>query len=123
MMYIYIALGGALGACLRYFLVQQSTIWFGKDFPYGILLVNVLGSCVIGAVMGYLHTYSGEYETLIKGGVTVGLLGALTTFSTFSYDTVQLLHLGQWTKAILNIGANVLICTACTWFAFSLFKG
>lgn len=123
MIYLFIALGGAIGACLRYFLVQQSIILLGKDFPYGVLIVNVIGALCIGSVLGYLENYTGPNALFIKQFVVIGLLGALTTFSTFSFDTVALLQIGEWTKAILNIGTNVILCTACTWLAFSFFKG
>jgi len=123
MIYLFIALGGALGACLRYFLVQQSILWLGKDFPYGVLIVNLIGAICIGSVLGYLETYKGINAPFIKQFVVIGLLGALTTFSTFSFDTVALLQIGEWTKAILNITSNVILCTTCTWLAFSFFKG
>ena len=123
MIYLFIALGGALGACLRYFLVQQSMLLFGKEFPYGVLIVNVIGALCIGSILGYLENYTGPNALFIKQFVVIGLLGALTTFSTFSFDTVALLQTGAWAKAILNIGTNVILCTACTWLAFSFFKG
>lgn len=123
MVYLFIALGGAIGACLRYFLVQQSTLLFGKDFPYGVLIVNVIGAVLIGSILGYLENYNGAYTQELKQFIVVGLLGAFTTFSTFSFDTVALFQLGEWVKAILNIGTNVILCTVCTWLAFSFFKG
>ena len=119
MTYLYIALGGAVGACLRYFLSQQALIWFGKEFPFGTLLVNVLGSLIIG----FLYTLIAQgYVQLIpwRTFIGIGFLGALTTFSTFSMDTLLLLQQGAWIKASLNILLNVFVCLFAAWVGSKL---
>ncbi len=121
MMYLFVAVGGALGACLRFFLVNQTHVILGKEFAYGTLLVNVIGSFCIGAIYAYLQN-SGMSETL-RALVVVGVLGSLTTFSAFSLDTVAFLQTSQWLKAILNISLNVTCCLAVTWLALHIFKG
>nr|WP_035014203.1 fluoride efflux transporter CrcB [Catenovulum agarivorans] len=117
--YVFIAIGGALGACLRYFLSQQALIWFGKEFPFGTLLVNVLGSLIIG----FFYTLIAQgYVQLIpwRTFVGIGFLGALTTFSTFSMDSLLLLQQGAWIKASLNILLNVFVCLFAAWIGSKL---
>ncbi|EWH10390.1 CrcB protein [Catenovulum agarivorans DS-2] len=119
MTYVFIAIGGALGACLRYFLSQQALIWFGKEFPFGTLLVNVLGSLIIG----FFYTLIAQgYVQLIpwRTFVGIGFLGALTTFSTFSMDSLLLLQQGAWIKASLNILLNVFVCLFAAWIGSKL---
>lgn len=117
--YLFIALGGALGACLRFFLSQQALIWFGKSFPFGTLLVNILGSALIGFLYTLIsHGY--VQPTPWKTFLGIGFLGALTTFSTFSMDTLLLLEQGSWVKAGLNIALNVLVCLIAVWLGSKL---
>ncbi len=97
MIWLYIAAGGAAGAVARYGLagwVQDRT---GFQFPWGTLVVNVLGSLLIGAALRYLEATPAAPE--VRALVTVGLLGAFTTFSTFSYETVGLLEEGALARA------------------------
>lgn len=122
MTYLFVAIGGALGACLRYFLINQTQLLMGKDFPYGTLLVNVVGSFCIGAIYAWL-THVSEFHAAVRPLIIVGLLGSLTTFSTFSFDTILLLQSSQWLKAGLNIILNVTCCLCVTWVALHIFKG
>ena len=105
---ILVALGGSIGAVLRYLLSIFMIQLFGSGFPFGTLLVNLLGSFLMGVVyaLGQLSHVSPE----IKALVGIGLLGALTTFSTFSNETLLLLQEGLWHKAILNVLLNVTLC-------------
>lgn len=122
MTYLLVAIGGAIGACLRYFLMNQTQLWLGKDFPYGTLLVNIVGSFCIGAIYAWLTQHM-ELTDTIRQLLIVGLLGSLTTFSTFSFDTITLLQSSQWFKAGLNISLNVTCCLCVTWVALHIFKG
>jgi CrcB protein len=122
MAYLFVAIGGALGACLRYFLINQTQLLMGKDFPYGTLLVNIVGSFCIGAIYAWLTSVS-EFHDAVRPLIIVGLLGSLTTFSTFSFDTVLLLQSSQWVKAGINIILNVTCCLCVTWVALHIFKG
>ncbi|MBB1361414.1 MULTISPECIES: fluoride efflux transporter CrcB [unclassified Shewanella] len=103
-----VALGGSIGAVLRYLLSIFMIQVFGSSFPFGTLLVNLLGSFLMGVVyaLGQLSHISPEIKALIG----IGLLGALTTFSTFSNETLLLLQEGLWQKAILNVLLNVTLC-------------
>ncbi|MCL1114126.1 MULTISPECIES: fluoride efflux transporter CrcB [Shewanella] len=105
---LLVALGGSIGAVLRYLLSIFMIQLFGSSFPFGTLLVNVMGSFLMGVVyaLGQLSHVSPEIKALIG----VGLLGALTTFSTFSNETLLLIQEGLWHKAVLNVLLNVTLC-------------
>lgn len=109
--WIAVAAGGAAGAVLRFAANDAITRAFGSGFPWGILSVNVLGSLV----MGVLYVLLSEQELLPepwRAGLTVGLLGAFTTFSTFSLQTVQLLEQGRGLAALSYCLASVTCCVA-----------
>lgn len=109
-----IMLGGALGALLRFWVSNGVYGLLGRNFPYGTLTVNVLGSFVIGVLAVYF-TQRELLASPLARGLIVGVLGAFTTFSTFSLDTVELLREGIWLKASLNIILNVLLCLLAVW--------
>lgn len=112
--YLYIALGGASGACLRFFLSQLIFQWFGKGFPFGTLVVNVLGSFSLGFLYSLIE--HGQMEAAMwRATVGIGFLGAFTTFSTFSVDTLYLLQQGLWVKGVLNLFLNTLGCLLAAW--------
>jgi fluoride exporter len=114
MIYVYIAIGGASGACMRFFLSQLVFQWFGKGFPFGTLLVNVVGSFSLGFLYSLIE--HGQMEaTLWRATIGIGFLGAFTTFSTFSVDTLYLLQQGLWLKGILNVLLNMLGCLLAAW--------
>ena len=108
-----IAIAGALGALGRYGLSSAACRLFGDGFPFGTLFVNTIGCFVIGFVM---HT---ALATDIipphwKVAMTVGFIGALTTFSTFSFETITLMEETAWTIAAGNIAANVMVGLGAT---------
>ncbi|GGD78133.1 fluoride efflux transporter CrcB [Lacimicrobium alkaliphilum] len=118
-LYMVIALGGAMGACLRYFISQLALQWFGKGFPFGTLAVNILGSCLLGVVYGLIESEAvagHPWRTFLS----IGFIGALTTFSTFSLDTLLLLQQGAWLKAGLNILLNLFACLLAAWLGIKL---
>jgi len=104
-----IAVGGALGALSRFWAVNLVSIWFEDDFPYGILIVNIVGSFLIGIVFVFLVE-----RTLVPGvwrsAVMVGFLGAFTTFSAFSLQTLGLLEAGRLIAASMYIASSVIMC-------------
>ena len=107
--YMLVFLGGGAGSLLRYLCGRfiPATL-FGSPFPNAILLVNVLASFILGALVGWVVQRSaGEEVRLLIG---VGFCGGLSTFSSFSYDTVVLLQSGRIGAALLNIGLNVVLC-------------
>ncbi|MRR37474.1 fluoride efflux transporter CrcB [bacterium] len=111
---VAIALFGALGCLARYLLSGWVYDLAGRGFPYGTLAVNVVGAFLIGLIMEF-----GLRTTLIpqelRVGLTIGFLGGLTTFSTFSYETFRLLEDGEFVTAAVNVLASVLVCLVCTW--------
>ncbi len=114
-----IAGGGALGAVLRFGMSNSVYRLFGRDFPYGTMAVNILGSLLMGLLFVLLverMVVSAEW----RSGLLVGLLGAFTTFSTFSFETLALFDAGAPLKALLNIIASIVLCLAATWLGMVL---
>jgi CrcB protein len=109
-----IALFCACGGLTRYYLSGWIYTLLGRSFPYGTLVVNVIGAYLIGLIME-LALRSTALSDTMRLGLTVGLLGGLTTFSTFSYETFKLLEDGQFLLAAVNVLASVFICLLCTW--------
>lgn len=105
---LLVAFGGSIGAVLRYLISIFMIQVFGSSFPFGTLLVNVIGSFFMGVIyaLGQMSHISPEFKALIG----IGLLGALTTFSTFSNETLLLMQEGDWLKAILNVVLNLSLC-------------
>lgn len=101
---LYIALGGALGAGLRYFVSVAMVNIAGGDLSWGTLIVNILGSLVAGFLWGLLGDSTGSERT--HALFFVGLLGAFTTFSSYALESLQLLHSGRWGVAALNALGN-----------------
>ncbi len=116
---IFIGIGGFFGAVFRFLIstfVQKISFSF---FPVGTLSVNVLGSFIIGFLALYFEQMvSPNYKALF----ITGFLGALTTFSTFSLETVSMLQSSEYMKAILNISLNVIFCLIATIGGMILFK-
>lgn len=108
---IAIAAGGAVGALGRYLVVSAVGHWMGQSFPWGTLAVNVLGSIAMGVlveVTAQVWSPSPEVRALL----VVGVLGAFTTFSTFSLDVVFLIDRGEFLAALAYILASVIVCVA-----------
>lgn len=114
-----VGIGGFAGATSRFLLsywVQKLT---GSSFPYGTLSVNVAGSFAIGFLVLYFEqTLSPQHKAL----VVTGFLGALTTFSTFSLETVMMLQQNLYLKAISNVSLNVVLCITATILGMMFFR-
>ncbi|GIX49696.1 MAG: putative fluoride ion transporter CrcB [Candidatus Tectimicrobiota bacterium] len=105
--YLWIGLGGCLGAIARYLLVGWAAQRWGTTFPYGTLLVNVSGSFLLCFLAEVLSTRLALYPTL-RLALTVGFLGAYTTFSTFSYEWLQLAQDGNGWQSLGYLLGSVL---------------
>ena len=103
----WVALGGAVGAVARYGLSGWVQGLSAGSFPWGTLVVNVLGCFALGFAFRVLQLSA--LTPAVRAGVTVGFLGAFTTFSTFGLETVGLLRDGQWARACAYLGGSVLI--------------
>lgn len=116
---MFIAAGGAIGAVFRFLVSNGIHSFMSRDFPYGTLTVNVIGSFVMGISYVMLIerlNISPEWRAFI----VVGLLGAFTTFSTFSIETLVLIENGELYKALLNVLLSVLLCVMGSWLGLIL---
>ena len=113
-----VALGGSIGAATRYLVSTWAAERFGSDFPYGTLIVNVVGCFIIGACLVLVteRVIANPYWRLI---VAVGFLGGLTTFSSFGYETLKMVEDSQLLWAAYNIMANVLFGLLATWLGMT----
>jgi CrcB protein len=107
--FLFICLGGAIGTGLRYLTATLAVRWLGVDFPYGTLIVNVVGSFLIGLIqqVGVTSLLIPETTRLF---LTVGIMGGLTTYSSFSYETLRLAQIGAWGQAWINVLATTAVC-------------
>ena len=105
---VFLGLAGALGAISRYGLSCASVRVLGSDFPYGTLLVNILGCLGLGLLM-HIGLTTDIIPQSLRLVLSVGFLGAFTTFSTFSYETTRYIQNGAWLSVAGNIGANVIL--------------
>lgn len=120
---VWVAIGGALGAVSRYLLSNLVFQWINKPFPYGTLSVNLIGSFAIGVVYVWLieNSWSGNQGRLL---LMVGFLGAFTTFSTFSLESLTLLQQSRlaefFTYMALSVGGCLLATAAGMWLTKQL---
>jgi len=106
---LLITLGGAISTALRYFTSLLAARWFGSDFPYGTLIVNLSGAFIIGLVQE-LGTETLLIPDNVRLFLTTGMMGGLTTYSTFSYETVRLMEVNAWHQAWINIFVTTVVC-------------
>lgn len=111
---LFVAIGGGVGSVTRYLTSVWAAGRFGVDFPYGTLLVNVVGCYLIGLFM-VLATERFMLPAHWRLLVASGFLGGLTTFSSFSYESLKLVQDGALLSAFQNIAANLVTGLAATW--------
>jgi fluoride exporter len=116
---LLVGLGGAIGSILRFLTALVAAHWFGSEFPYGTLIVNLSGAFVIGLV----QQLGGE-ALLIPDNVrlflTTGMMGGLTTYSTFSYETVRLMETNAWNQAWINIFVSTTIALSLCFLGMAV---
>ena len=118
---LVIGIGGLFGAISRFIISKQMALLLGDDFPYGTLLVNAVGSFLLGFLSRYLLEHFVVSE-LVRVSLLIGFLGAFTTFSTFSYESIMLLQEGDFIKAGVNILSNILLCLILCFVGFQFAK-
>ena len=108
---LLVALGGGIGSVLRYGTSLIAARWLGVDFPYGTLIVNVVGSFLIGVVQE-LAGETGMIREPTRLFLSAGVMGGFTTYSAFSYETVRLVQLDGVGRAVANVLVTTLVCLA-----------
>ncbi|PKU23120.1 fluoride efflux transporter CrcB [Telmatospirillum siberiense] len=116
MTYLLVAVGGAIGSVLRYWLSSLIANWFGQTFPWGTLVINITGSFAIVffatlTAPGARLFVPGEWRQFFM----VGICGGYTTFSSFSMQTLVLAQGGEWFHASMNIVLSVVLCLVGAW--------
>jgi len=117
--FLAIGVGGFIGAILRFIITAWMQKIFSFAFPIGTLTVNVVGSFLIGFMAFYFENMISSQQ---KAFIITGILGAFTTFSTFSLETVTMLQEGLWSRAVTNVTLNIILCILATIAGMSLFK-
>jgi CrcB protein len=116
-----VAAGGAVGSLARYLIMSQVGAWWGVNFPWGTLAVNVVGGFVIGALVEiFALVWSPGPE--MRAFLTVGVLGGFTTFSAFSLDVVTLMDRGEAMLAALYVAASVVLSVLALVAGLRLFR-
>ena len=103
---IAVAVGGSIGSIARYLVAIGASRWFGPNFPWGVLIINVTGSFLIGAFVGLFAT-RWDLPQAARIFLTVGICGGYTTFSTFSLDSYYLMERGELGAALIYMVASV----------------
>ena len=119
--FLLICLGGAVGTGLRYLTSILAARWFGAEFPYGTLIVNLSGAFAIGLVQ-QVGTESLLIPDNVRLFLTTGIMGGLTTYSTFSYETVRLMEVNAWHQAWINIFVTTTICLSLCFLGIGVGK-
>lgn len=112
--YIWVALGGGIGAVLRYGVSGWVQKFSGGSFPFGTLGVNIIGSFLIGTIMA-LSMRALWVTPALRIFLVTGLLGGFTTFSAFSYETLSLIQDGETVYALANILGSLTSCLVAVW--------
>ena len=117
--YFWVAIGSALGGVARYWLTGFVAMLLGPQFPWGTILINVIGSFVIG-FFGTLTAHRFPVPFELRAFVMVGLCGGFTTFSAFSLQTLELMQAGEMVPALGYATGSVVLCVAATLCGWAL---
>ena len=116
---VAIAVGGGCGSVSRFLVAREMGRLLGNFLPYGTLVVNVLGSLALGW-LATVFLARPEINIALRLGIAVGFLGAFTTFSAFSFESVQLMLNGAVWRAVLNVTVNTVVCLGMCYFGMQL---
>jgi fluoride exporter len=118
---ILVFVGGAIGSMCRFWLSGFIAERFGETFPYGTLIVNLVGSWIIGLAAGWVaHFHDPFWASAAKQLLMVGICGGLTTFSSFSLQTWNLMLSGRWGSAFANVLVSTILCLALVGLGWDL---
>jgi fluoride exporter len=121
---ILVFIGGMIGSMLRYWWSGWVASHVGETFPYGTLVVNLAGSFVIGLVAGYVVRLGGlAWGQWVREFMAVGICGGLTTFSSFSLQTFNLILSKRWTAAVINIVISTAACLGLVALGWAIAGG
>jgi CrcB protein len=120
---IAIAVGGSFGAVFRFLVSTGIYQWLGRGFPFGTLVVNIIGSFLLGLLTEALVVQRITFAHDYRAAILVGFIGAFTTFSTFSLETLYLIEQGSLTKAAGNIFVSVTACILAVWLGLLCSRG
>lgn len=109
MILIWIAIGGAVGSVLRYLIYTTIDGIHTSSFPLGVLIVNVIGSFLIG-YLTWIFTHQVHLSEEYRGAILIGLLGGFTTFSSFAYNNLDYFLSEQYLLMLFNIVLSVVLC-------------
>ncbi len=113
-LYVLVAVGGAIGSVGRFWLALVVARITGPHFPWGTILINILGSCAIGWLAGLSVAGRLPHPDSLRAFGMAGICGGFTTFSSFSLQTVELLREGQAWQAAGNAFGSVILCMIAT---------
>lgn len=118
-----VALGGSFGAVTRFLVSSGIYQWLGRGFPYGTLVVNIMGSFLLGLLTETLILQRITITFEYRAAILIGFIGSFTTFSTFSLETFYLLEQGHLSKAALNIAVSISACVLAIWLGLLCGRG
>ena len=121
MLYLIVFIGAGIGGALRHGVNVGAARWFGSGFPFGTLIVNVLGSFLIGALAGYFAFRPGVGQH-VRLFLTTGLLGGFTTFSAFSLDAALLIERHAYAMAAGYVAGSVVAGLAAFFLGYAMFR-
>jgi CrcB protein len=114
---VYVALGGALGSVARYLLSHAVHRYTAAGFPYGTFTVNIVGCAVFGLIIGAAE-HRIDLTPAVRAFFLVGILGGFTTFSAFTFDTLELLRTAAFLRAALNVLGQIALGLAALWLGY-----
>lgn len=123
MPYLWIALGSATGGVLRFWMSGAIATRMGQTFPWGTIMVNIVGSFIIGLLAALVSSDSRldpKHHSFISEFLMIGVCGGYTTFSSFSMQTLTLVREGQWLYAGGNVVISVIACLVAVWLGYAL---
>ena len=107
--FFWVCAGGAIGSGARYLVAIAAASIFGAQYPWGTLIVNVVGSFALGGLM-HVGATSDLLDPSLRLALATGLLGGFTTYSTFNYETLTLLQEGAWAMGLVNVLTTLTLC-------------